>query len=324
MLQVLGSTKATDDYVDVSFRHPENWPMNLSGTAGTSVVIGREGHGPNLGLLAVPDGMDGEPAPAHGHGSDNFRIALQGALVMGRERYGAGDFRYQDGWKAYPNEISEGPLWLVVIFADQRGFRRRLAKELEPGTPEYDAEINIHLYLSQVFQIEADLVDPTKTSGPAAQAVTLGPMSNSGKLNGSFSDTSSWRQVSPAARAVVSLFGHPESGPVLLVQATEPYGVAMPRVRFDTEVCRLVIGGSYSIDGEIYERGDMRVQRAGTWSGPVVAGADGLQEFVLLGDRTSARPTLDDNDDVWPQDLGGVIDDLQAQIDTRGTAPVPA
>lgn len=322
MLQVLGSTEDTDDYVNVSFRHREAWPMKMGGVAGTSVVIGQQGHGPNLGLLALEDGVEAEPAPAHGHGSDNFRIALQGALVMGRERYGAGEFRYTDGWKVYPNELSDGPLWLVVILGDQRGFRRRLAKELEPGTPEYEAEIDTHLYLSEVFEIEADLVDPTKTSGPAAQAITLGPTSNSGKLNGSFSDTSAWLEVSPVSRAVVSLFGHPATGPVLLVQATEPYGVAMPRAYFDTEVCRLVVAGSYDTAGRIYERGDMRVQRAGTWSGPVVAGPDGLQEFVVLGDRTLARPTLEE--DVWPHELGGIIAELQAQIDARSTASASA
>ena len=91
---------------------------------------------------------------------------------------------------------------------------------------------------------------------------------------------------------VASLLGLPDLGPVVLLLRTPAAQVAAPACSFGTEGFRLVIGGSYSLDGRERTMGDMRLQAADTLWEPVIAGPDGLDEVVILGDRRGASPTV--------------------------------
>jgi hypothetical protein len=55
-----------------------------------------------------------------------------------------------------------------------------------------------------------------------------------------------------------------------------------------------VIGGSYTLDGRERAMGDMRFQAADTPWEAVVAGSDGLDEVVILGDRRGASAQVDE------------------------------
>jgi hypothetical protein len=92
----------------------------------------------------------------------------------------------------------------------------------------------------------------------------------------------------------------------------------MPQTRFETEVFRMVVAGSCDIDGQIYEYGDIRIQRPGAACGPVVAGPNGLQEVLILGDRRHAVPTVENNE-MWPATLGAIVDDLQGVLSAQSS-----
>jgi hypothetical protein len=316
-----GLTQATDSYADLSFRHLEGWmDLPMQGDGGFNfVMLGDEDAGASLGFIAYPAGS-ASSAHGHAHASDNFRVSLLGAMIMGRESYGRGEFRFQDGWKPYPDEIVEAPdgYWGMVLMADRRG---RRARYINPEFAASDEAAKIRedqKLISRTFGVDVDDClsdDPAHTSGPSALATTLGETSNSGKLNGSFADQADWQPISPTTRAVFALLGEPTVGPILVLAATEPGQVAAARCRFDTEVLRLIIDGSCEVGGRPYERGDMRIQHAGAWCEPVVAGPDGLQEYILLGDRRGAHPELAAADDAtWVGALDGVVAGLRGQL----------
>ena len=311
MLRVQGATETTDDYVEVTFERPGSWPGDFGQTTMAGVLIGDEVRGPSLTFAwQGPEAMS-YGAPSHAHASDNFRISLLGSFEMGRESYGPGEFRIQQGWKPYPSDnASHGPEggWEILLMADRRGTRARFVGASLPNLDE------IHAQISRTFGLAGDLLsdDPAAGSGPSALATTLGPPANSGKLNGSFADRDTWAPLGPATRAAVALMGDPVCGPVLLLAATEPAGVAMPACRFDTEVFRGVVSGSCEIDGRRYGKGQMRVQRAGSPCGPVIAGPDGVCEVVIVADRRAAAPVTSDAS--WAAALGATLRDLQHRL----------
>src|SRR5437868_6357245 len=100
MYKVIGPTRATESYCDLSFTSPEYWPARVDVLAAGAVLIGDDVCGPAIGVTAVAPGDLADDAPAHAHGSDNFRIVLRGELTMGREVYADGRYRFQAGWKA--------------------------------------------------------------------------------------------------------------------------------------------------------------------------------------------------------------------------------
>lgn len=329
MYRFKGATDVTDSYADLSFRHAGEWlhfgqeldDLNVAGTenmAITFVSMGDEVCGPSIGFSAVPPGMHIATGPAHAHASDNFRISLLGELTMGKDRYGPGAFRFQEGWRTYPNDNNScGPDggWEIVMMADRRGTRGRIAGAEDEVDDVLKAAAQS---IAQMFGINGDIMsdDPKDGSGPSALATTLGPTTNSGKLNGSFAEADAWAEIGAGTRAAVSLLGEPTRGPVLVLSVSEPYRLVAPRCRFDTELLRMVVAGSCDVDGKVYEKGDTRVQRAGTWCGPVAAGPDGLQEVLVIGDRRHAEPTVEGG--TWA--YSSVVRELVAQLAARPAA----
>ncbi len=310
---------ATDRFVDLGFRHAKSWPRLGGDDMTMSVVeLGHEERGPLLGLTATVPGLCMPTGPAHGHASDTFRISLLGQFTMGREAYGPGRFRLQEGWKAYPNDNNScGPEggWELVMMADRRGMRARLAQPDLSGVIEAITQAFCATYEITSGDIFSD--DPSDTAGPSALASTLGRAEASGKLNGSFDDCASWLPVNGTTRAAVSLIGDAESGPVVILSVIDALGVVSPRARFGTELFRLVVAGSCEIEGRVYERGDMRVQHAGTWCGPIVAGAEGLQEVLVIGDRRMADPAVENGSWAFGDVVHGLLDELADPSTTR-------
>lgn len=319
MLSIRSQTRVTERYAELSFRRLEGWRSfdtpdgPLSDLATMIVLLGDHRSGPLLGFTALAPGVDAPLGPPHGHCSDNFRVSLRGDLTMGREVYGSGAFRFQDGWKTYPkNNNSCGPAggWEIEVFADRRGLR---TSEVVGG-PELEAMMTEGgRMLAAMFGLESLVADPPEdVCGPSALATTLGPTDNSGKRNGSFDRREGWQAVEPATEVAVALLGEPTCGPVVVLAATGPDAVAFPAARYDTEVFRLVVDGSCTIGDRTYEAGDMRIQHAGTWCEPVVAGKQGVQEVILLADRRGATATVDG--DTWLGDLDGIVEELALEL----------
>jgi hypothetical protein len=324
LFKIKGASQATASYVDLSYRQAELWPAQVLGMANTVLLIGDDQCGPAMALTALEPGTMSELGTAHCHGADNFRTPIRGSVMMGPETYKPGDFRFQDGWRIYPSDNNAcGPEggWGFIVMADRRGFRRRNTGGWKHGSGDPAEEIALQHYISKMFEFEGDLVDADESvsPGPSAMATTLGHKT-SGKLVGSFSDQESWRPVSAATRVAVALMGDPTCGPVLVLADTDPHRVAMAGSTFDTEVLHVVVSGSCSIDGRIYETGDLRLQIPGKPCGPICAGPDGLRELVVFGDRRHATPVAISGRE-WPSGIDAIVAELMADLSARGIAP---
>ncbi len=113
------------------------------------------------------------------------------------------------------------------------------------------------------------------------------------------------------------VLGLPDLGPVVLLLRTPAAQVAAPACTFGTEGFRLVVGGSYTLDGQERTMGDMRFQAADTPWERVVAGPDGLDEVVILGDRRAASPRALDTEPgapTWPEEFDALVDSLRARL----------
>jgi hypothetical protein len=317
--KIKGASQATDASIELSFRQAELWPGDVHGMLTNIVLIGDEESGPGIALTSTRPGEENVPGQAHGHASDNFRISLLGSFVMGREEYNPGAFRFQNGWRGYPSDNcswgADGG-WEITMMADRRGTRRRQVQGWVPGSPEAEAEIALQHYLASTFEFDGDLVDSdgSVACGPSALVTTIGLTENSGKLNGSFADSSTWPEVSASTRAVVSIMGDQFCGPVVVLAATAPGGIAMPAWSFDTEVLRVVVAGSCWIDGRAYEKGDMRMQLPGRQSGSVSAGPEGLQEMLVFGDRRYLDLHAKCDELEWPGNVGKMVCDLIGRL----------
>jgi hypothetical protein len=320
MYKIKGASQATDEYIDVSFRKAQLWPGQHGGMFLSVLLIGDDTSGPGLALTATAPGAESPTGKAHGHASDNFRISLRGSFLMGKEEYGPGAFRFQDGWRTYPSDNNAcGPDggWELTMMADRRGTRRREIQGWVAGSAEAEAEFALQRYFAETFEFDGDLVDAdgTVSPGPSALLTTAGPTSNSGKLNGSFADADSWTSVSDSTRALVSVLGDAVQGPVIALAETSPHQVAASASYFDTELMRFVIAGSCGIDGRIYEAGDIRMQLPSKACGPVSAGPDGLQELLVFGDRRFIGAA--DDTAMWPANVSTIVGDLMETLWAR-------
>ena len=126
----------------ISFREAEEWG-DFNNGKDLAMLIGDPTCGPLIEATSRPPEEE-EPfrAPAHGHPSDNWRITLQGTTNMGKDAYGAGQFRFQDGGVPYAGDnLAWGPKggFGILVFADRRGSPIRFVKpdhECQAGADE--------------------------------------------------------------------------------------------------------------------------------------------------------------------------------------------
>ncbi|WP_123024338.1 hypothetical protein [Mycolicibacterium stellerae] len=301
-------------YVELSFAATDRWitPPYLRSAARTAdtpfdvtaILAGDSVKGPLILLLAVAPGIEPPDAPAHGHASDNFRISLCGTLPMGSQRYGAGEFRFQRGWKPYASDNyahgTDGG-WTMLCFADRRGARVR---HVDPDAPAHGpADANLAAWLG----IGGDLTsnDPHLTAGDSALAVNFG-VSRKPHLNGSYAQASAWPGVGTDTRAMGALLGDPQRGPLMVMSRTSPNALSASRFTVDTELVHVVVRGSCTIGDQSRRAGDIRVTRAGAETESVVAGPDGVDELIVLGDRSGALPRFCGDARGWPSAIEGV------------------
>lgn len=300
----------------LGFSRAEEWEGILL-PAGFA-FLGDDERGPVIRMMALPpglstDGEDGKSAPPHGHASDNFRIALRGSLKMGVHSYGPGEFRLQQGWKAYGSDtVAEGPDggWEMLMFADRRGMRMRPTRTRpDDPIPYLDVEKDVAAWMGYHSDWFGD--EPGATCLLSQLVSTLGSPVRGG-ITGSFADPSNWLPATEGSRVAVTLMGDAERGPVVVMACTEPSACAAGRGRIQTETFRLVVDGQCEIGEMTYRIGDMRIDQAGAATERVVAGEGGLKEIIVYGDRREI-PSLEIAEG-WPCELPGIVDGLLGEI----------
>ena len=310
MLLVEPQFRVHDGHIDLSMNRPEEWayPEGMGVANGTYAHIGDATCGPVMFFFAVQPGIDLPESPAHGHASDNWRMSMRGVLPMGRERYGPGDFRFQQGWKPYGSDsMSTGPHggWAALVFGDRRGTKIRPVREEEGYFPD---ETSICEWAHLAGDQASD--DPRAGSGPAGLVTSAGEISGA-RVNGSFAAAGLWPEVGDGIRAIGALMGDAGCGPVMVHADVAPGCLASPAGVLQTEVIRLVVAGSCTVGSETYEAGDIRIQDSGARCEAVAAGAEGLHEVVLYGDRRA----LADHGGALIVGVAALVADLQARLD---------
>jgi hypothetical protein len=308
------------DQVELSFRKP---PLSERSARPAFIGMGDPVVGPLLGLFfdapSTPEQLAAPPdlAPAHSHPSDNFRIVMKGELWVGQERYHHGELRLQRTGRPYGRDGDaphpEGN-WRIIFFADRRGHRLRptnAALRAKYASPEAIAgtKARFGALLPAVLADEDDGVEGLVTT-------IAKPFSKVGHVDASFDESDQWQPVGNGGRMAVSLMGVHDIGPAVVLQRTPPGRVATPAATFASDVFRCVISGSYQHAGETVQMGDILVQAEGRPWEEVVAGPEGLDEVVIIGDRRGAVPHVSNAGKEWADTLGTLVSRLQAELGT--------
>jgi hypothetical protein len=322
MIGVVG-LDADGDVLELSFRRP---PLSARSAMPVLIGMGDPIAGPLVGLFyddpSTPEQMAAPPdlAPAHSHPCDNFRVVMKGELWVGRERYHHGEFRLQRSGIPYGRDgdapHSEGN-WRIIFFADRRGHRVRPTNpelRAQSASPEAIARTKEH------YGAVLPVILPDEDDGVDGLVTTIDkPFSRLGHIDASFDESGSWEPLGNGGRLAVSLMGVHDVGPVVILQRTPPGTIATPSVTFATDVFRCVVRGSHEHDGHVSEMGDTVLQSAGHVWDEVIAGPDGLDEVIIVGDRTGAIPTTEDDSD-WVDVLQALVERLRTDLKTPATA----
>jgi hypothetical protein len=307
------------DAFDLSYRTP---PLSERNHMPILIGIGDRVYGPLIGLFfdapSTPEELAGptDLTPAHGHPCDNFRIVMKGELWVGQERYHHGEFRIQRSARPYGADGDaphvEGN-WRIISFADRRGSRVR------PTNPERRAMIENDEALEQMRQMYGDdllpEILPANDGGIDGLVTTLTkPWSKVQHIDASIAEADDWLAIGDGGRVCVNLMSHHDVGPIYIIQRSPAGSLATPAMTFGSDVFRCVIAGSHERAGERVEMGDCRFQAAGVPWDAVVAGPDGLDEVIIIGDRSGGGPRVDGDDHRWSDRLDGIVTELRAGL----------
>ena len=319
MIGVLG-LELGRDALDLSYRRP---PLSERSGMPLLVAIGDPVAGPLVGLFfdapSTLEQLGGEPdlTPAHSHPCDNFRVVMKGELWVGRERYHHGEFRLQRAGRPYGADGDAPHVdgnWRIISFADRRGHRVRPTNaELRKQYASPEVIERTKRYYGELLPV----ILPDDDDGVQGLVTTIDkPFSKQLHIDGSFAEADTWDAVG-GARIAVSIMGVHDVGPVYVVQQTPPGEVATPPMTFDSDVFRCVITGTAMVGGMTLEMGDTRTRPPGVTWDAVVAGPDGLDEVIIIGDRRGAEPTeLGDDIEGWADHLRSAIARLRTGLDT--------
>jgi hypothetical protein len=312
------------DAFDLSFRKP---PLGDRNHMPILMGIGDDTVGPYIGLFfdapSTPEEWEAgvDLTPAHSHVCDNFRIVMKGELWVGPERYYHGEFRLQRASRPYgadgdaPHE--EGN-WRIISFADRRGARVR------PTNPELRAEVEDDEVIAKQREMYGVDILPANDPGVNGLMTTIDKeWSAVQHIDASFAEVDTWLPVANGSTMSVSLLGVHDVGPMWILQRTPAGAVATPAMTVGSDVFRCVIDGSHERSGENVEMGDCRFQSANVAWDEVVAGADGLDEVICIGDRTGLPIHVGDGDKVgWADQIQATFERLAVGLPDLKPAPV--
>jgi hypothetical protein len=277
------------DHLDVSFRRTDEWsPSPLRSIRSAAIRIGDAEVGPSV-LLGAVTPLPEEPLdwthgidPMHFHGSDQFRLVVDGDWVTARDPLTSGQFGFQEAGRVYQEHpANEAPSWLVLVYGDRRGEPATLTLEADRRALQNAAEI-----AGSALSTGGAYPHPAGPKGaPAVRTTAGGPIR--GQRRSSFGDSDGWRELEDGVGVFAGMWGDSAAGPmVLLVRAGA--GEAVPEATYSSEVLLVVANGSCRIGDAEYQAGDLRVQQANAPLASLVAGVDGVQLAIMLADRRAA------------------------------------
>jgi len=283
------------------------------------IDIGDVEKGPRVGMVYWPPSTPEEMVEApslgrpHSHPSDNLRIEIKGALVMGRDVIRPGAFRMHRASSPYGSEGAARHVdgnWLVLCFADKRGCRPRYSNRALRAEKETE----------ELVQREREItgVDVLRPNDPGVQGFVTTLTTSWGRgqyIDASLDESGDWPGLANGVRVCVSLMGDHEVGPIYIIQRTPPGAVATPAMTVGSDVFRCVVSGSGERDGQVLSAGDARVQAAGVPWGEVTAGPTGLDEVIIIGDRRGRRVDVDQADIEWPNQIDQLVTGLLPELD---------
>jgi hypothetical protein len=307
-----------DNHVDLAFDTPQGWSefAAVNGTKATMFSIGDRTSGPVIILAAVPPSITYSVLDplVHMHRTDSFRAILKGDQRVGRQIYAGGAARLQSSGAFYGPEVpgprsSSGaePCWIVLCFADKRGYRIEPADQAQWPSVNAREELLFQMY----DKVGCHPTLPKEFRGKPNIRSNLQIQISEGRMDLAFDESGNWPRVR-SSQLAVAVAGDPVCGPVFLGVKTPPDAVAMPACTWATETVRFVVSGSCRIGGSNYHAGDIRIQDAETLQPVALAGANGLEEYIILGDRRGAAPRVGD-DEVDAHRWAGEIRDQIAQ-----------
>lgn len=318
MFQAVG-LRMEGDYLDLSYGDTSSWTP-----AGPElplpnqwIVVGDADTGPTIMLGAPGTFPQDFWMDTHYHGSDQFRVVLQGEYLLMKHRMKAGDFGYQESGRTYREGLSSAadPCWIFAMHGTWRGARGT-------QTRGEDGNFNMpRLYENQLDRFAETTDDPCwwnvagGSKGIAAVKTTLGP-NRGGYAWGSFSETDDWRSMSENVRFTTGMFGLPATGPILFTIKADEGSVVVPSAVCGTEIVCAVIRGSIEIGDKQYQKGDVRIQRDGVPLDAVVSGSEGVEMIYLIADRRHL-PQMTDSSPLsqrWSTVLDGLVAELAVEV----------
>lgn len=305
------------DHADVSFHAPDGWPETPWRSLKTAVCrIGDPGLGPLVCLVRFSRRDDEEldwkhtVDPMHYHGTDQFRLEVDGSWVTTRHAMHGGHFGYQESGRVYQEHpgADDDHSWLILVYGDKRG---------EPATLTLAADREAlaaggNTDIGGAGVAATDYPHPAGPKGIPAIATTLGSV-DGGHRWGSFDDASGWDRLPGGAAMSVGVLGDREGGPVVCLLRTETAGVVAPAATYGTDCFIAVRRGTCTIGASTYGVGDNRVQAEHTPSPEIVAGDGGADLMVVFGDRRGVA--MGDAPD-WLAHVQRVIADLCGTLAT--------
>ncbi len=321
-----GSPELVGDHVDISFHASEGWQASgIDDMRMMSFAIGDAERGPMVGLVSItvrPGDEEKFPPIIHMHRSDSFRTIFSGDLYVGRELYANGAARLQEGGAYYgpeqpgPDSVrNTQPLWSVLVFGDKRGHR------VHPADKKYLEFTRRQDEASDAFykKLGIDKPLPDESVGETDIRTNLGVQIRAGHADLSFEQAGDWPQVGATRMAAMSI-GQTDCGPLVGAISAAAGAVAAPKASWATEVVIMVINGSAVIGGRLYGPGDLRLQAADAPLPAIVAGAEGLDAYLIIGDRRNAEPAIDRADTGavrWAREMQATFAPFAEVLDTR-------
>jgi hypothetical protein len=288
MYRILSMTPpaAVDGHVDLDYENRAGWAEDLGATV-LGVLLGDEHCGPFVALSYVAPCEDQMPLSfAHAHASDNWRISVRGTTNMGRDAYTQGQWRFHDGGVPYASDnFAWGPDggYGIIAFADRRGFaiepvKASIAEKVAPQQEMTGKLLGI------------DMQSPCP--GAPAIATTMG-LTERAHLDGGFESASGWDEIAPGVRMSAGIAGDRDAGPVLVFLDCAAGTEAMGPHTLATETLIAPVTGSVVSGGATLAQGEVRLEEADVDQPALVAGPEGAQLVLLVGDRRALRTALD-------------------------------
>jgi len=309
-----------DGHRDLSIRNTDEWPTVWSASM-RGVGFGKCGDpdvGPSVGVLSVTpmlDELDWKHTidPMHYHGSDQFRIVLDGEWVLARRPFGPGEFVFQEAGRVYQESPGQAERTCVLSsMGDRRG---------EPGTIKNDKDKrSLTAFMESRGLVAPGLLTeggqyphPAGPKGIPAVATTIGGCER-GYLWSSFADTTKWWKTSSGQSLFAGVWGEPVAGPVVYMIKAGSDQIVVPPSTFATERFLAVMGGSCEIGSSKFETGYVRFQPADSHMDAVLSGDRGLEAVLILADRRAVATVTVPKDELasqWKDDLASMLSELE-------------